>query len=181
MRRELQGQVDYIALPQKVANHTLRLLDKNWRSFFAAIKEWNKNKSGFTGRPCLPHYLDKNLGRYVVSYEKGAISRKELKKGFVKLSKTNISFPFINKEHKLVSARIVPTLNNEYQFEIIYDKPTPELKEDGIWAGIDIGVNNLMALTFAKENVRPILINGKPLKSINQFYNKKLSYKKSKL
>ena len=185
IRKEFQGQVDYIALPQKVANHTLRLLDKNWRSFFTAIKDWKKHPEKYLGMPGMPGYLHIEEGRYTVSYERGAISTKELKKGLVKLSGTKIFVPFINKAHKLVSARLTPTDNNEYKLEIVYEKIKTEeekkyelehekfLRTNGIIAGIDPGVNNLMAITFGKENVRPILINGRPLKSINQYYNKK--------
>ena len=37
--------------------------------------------------------------------------------------------------------------------------------------GIDLGVNNLIAAAWDSED-RPVIINGKPLKSINQYYNK---------
>ena len=181
MRKELAGQIDYVALPQKVANHTLRLLDKSWKSFFKSIKEWNKFPDKFLGKPGLPNYLDVEIGRYIVSYEKGAISAKELKKGFIKLSGTDISVLFINCDKKLISARIVPTKNNEYVLEIIYKCPEVALKTEGITAGIDIGVNNLMAIVFAEEGVAPALVNGRPLKSINQYYNKQKAMFQKKL
>ena len=173
IRKMLQGQVDYIALPQKVANHTLRLLDKAWKGFFKSIKDWKRNPSKYLGKPGLPGYLDKVEGRYLVSYEKGAISTKELKTGYVKLSGTKISVPFMNIEEKLVAARIVPTQNTEYILEIIYYVKEEEIKENGIYSGIDLGVNNLMVVTFAEKGVNPIIINGRPVKSINQYYNKK--------
>ena len=44
--------------------------------------------------------------------------------------------------------------------------------------GIDIGINNLCAIT-SNDKQFSYIINGRPLKSINQFYNKKLSYYKS--
>ncbi|BAZ10802.1 transposase [Calothrix sp. NIES-4071] len=40
-------------------------------------------------------------------------------------------------------------------------------------AAIDFGVNNLMAITSNVPGFSPVLINGRPLKSINQFYNSK--------
>ena len=181
IRRELKGQADYIVLPQKVSNHVLKMLDKSWRSFFASIKGWKVNPGKYLGRPSLPNYLDKEEGRYTVSYEKGAISRKELKNGFVKLSGTNIMIPFINKDKQLVGARIVPTSNNEYKLEIIYKEPALKPKEEGIVAGIDIGVNNLIALTFGEKEITPKLISGRPLKSMNQYYNKKKAELQEKL
>ena len=69
---------------------------------------------------------------------------------------------------------MIPT-NNIYILEIVYEKEIPELKEDNLkYCGIDLGVDNLATLTN-NININPIIINGKPLKSINQYYNKKKS------
>ena len=48
---------------------------------------------------------------------------------------------------------------------------TPNL-DDNFVAGIDIGLNNLVALTSNKPGFQPLIANGRPLKSSNQFYNK---------
>ena len=54
------------------------------------------------------------------------------------------------------------------------------MKEDnGRYCSIDLGVNNLS--TIGSNILKPIIINGKPLKSINQYYNKKLAKLKSEL
>ena len=39
--------------------------------------------------------------------------------------------------------------------------------------GIDLGLNNLATLASNQPDVNPMLIKGKPLKSINQYFNKK--------
>lgn len=98
---------DYRELPSKVANQTLILLDKNYTSYFNGLKKYKTNPKSFTGKPRIPNYLDKK-GRYVVTYELGAISKTELKNGFIKLSKTTIKLPFINKQYDLKMVRIVP-------------------------------------------------------------------------
>jgi IS605 OrfB family transposase len=69
--------------------------------------------------------------------------------------------------------RIIPKIKH-YIIEIIYKKEVKDLKlnKNNI-AGIDLGVNNLCAITSNQDNVKPLLINGRPLKFINQFYNKK--------
>jgi putative transposase len=46
---------------------------------------------------------------------------------------------------------------------------------------IDLGVSNLATVTSNKKEITPFIINGKPLKSINQYYNKTLSLEKSSL
>ncbi|MCC3557149.1 transposase, partial [Microcoleus sp. PH2017_35_SFW_U_B] len=48
-------------------------------------------------------------------------------------------------------------------------------------AGVDLGLNNLVALTSNQPGFIPLLINGRTLKSINQFYNKRSSRLQSQL
>ena len=52
---------DYRSMPiSHSAQQCLRLLEKNWKSFFKSIKDWSKNKDKYNGRPKLPKYLPKN-------------------------------------------------------------------------------------------------------------------------
>jgi len=77
--------------------------------------------------------------------------------------------------------RIVPKLGY-FVIEVIYTIPdTPLLEDNNNYLGIDLGINNLATLSSNEKSFKPIIINGKPLKSINQFYNKKLSKIKSTL
>lgn len=171
-----ENQVDYIALPRKVSNQTIMLLDKNWKSFFVSIKEYMKNKSKYRGRPKLPKYLDKN-GRFITIYELGAISSKELRNGVVKLSGTSIKIE--TKQSNIKQCRVVPQ-GNHFVIEVVYEKQEKVLGDNnGRYCSIDLGLNNLA--TVGSNVIKPIIINGKPLKSINQFYNKKKSYYQSKL
>ena len=159
IRRIMMKDEQYVALPRKVSNHVLMALDKNWKSFFEGIKEWKKFPDKFTGRPSLPRYQDPKSGRYGLSYELGAISKKEHKKGFIKLSQTDLKIPFINKQYKLVGARIVVLPTGFYKIEIIYDKPEePKQKNNEKYLGIDPGVNNLTTLTSNKRGIKPIEI-----------------------
>jgi len=170
------NNVDYTILPRKVSNHTLMALDRNWRSFFASIKDWSKNPSKYKGRPRIPKYLPKVKGRYVIEYELDSITKKELKSGIIKLSGTNIKIPFINKDNNITLklCRIIPSANNIYTIEIVYEKQEQDLKlnKNNI-IGIDLGVNNLATLTSNKCGYIPQIINGRPLKAYNQYYNKK--------
>ena len=57
----LKSDFDYKNMPvAQSAQQTLKLLDKNWQSFFASIKDYKKNPDKYTGRPKLPNYLKKN-------------------------------------------------------------------------------------------------------------------------
>ena len=61
LQKKLQDDkdFDYTQLPAKVSQHVLRLLDKNWVSFFKSIRDWKKNPSKYTGQPSLPKYKNK--------------------------------------------------------------------------------------------------------------------------
>lgn len=171
-------QFDFYSLPCKVSNQTLMMLDKNWKSFFGLCKLYSKNKTnGIIDKPNLPNYLHKTNGRFVVTYTIDAISKVGLRNGFVELSKTNIKIKTDKQNIKQV--RIVPKLNR-YVIEIIYEQKEKELLSDnGRYCSIDLGLNNLA--TVGSNVIKPIIINGKPLKSINQYYNKQLASLKSRL
>ena len=159
-----EKQQDYYALPCKVSQQTLKMVDQNMKSFFNAIKAKNS-------RPKLPKYLDKIKGRFVVTYTNQAISKKALQNGYIELSKTNIKLKTNVKNVKQV--RIVPR-NNFIVVEILYEvrsKLHNNLKET--YCGIDFGLNNLITCSF--QNDSPLIMNGKPLKSINWHYNKEKS------
>lgn len=159
-----EKQQDYYALPCKVSQQTLKMVDQNMKSFFNAIKAKNS-------KPKLPKYLDKIKGRFVVTYTNQAISKKALQNGYIELSKTNIKLKTNVKNVKQV--RIVPR-NNFIVVEILYEvrsKLHNNSKET--YCGIDFGLNNLITCSF--QNDSPLIMNGKPLKSINWHYNKEKS------
>lgn len=161
-----EKQVDYCALPRKVSKCTQMLVDKNYKSFFSLLNR--KSKLLYDKSIKVPKYLDKVNGRQVALYCKQALSFK--KKGYVKLSGSNILVK-TNKDVQFV--RLVPK-NGYYVIEVGYTIIEKRQKQDNrSYASIDIGVNNLATLTSNKFG--PIIINGKPLKSINQYYNKRVA------
>nr|DAN33192.1 MAG TPA: endonuclease [Caudoviricetes sp.] len=159
---------DYYALPTKVSNQTLMLLDKNFKSFFARLK---KKQSGNYDKPIgIPRYLNKQ-GRYIAIFNKEAVSKVYLRKGIIKLSKSSIEIPTKKaNESNLVEVRVLPR-NNHHVIEVVYKVDGVKPKDDnGRYAAIDLGLNNLA--TVSSNVVKPFIINGRPLKSINQYYNK---------
>jgi len=168
----IKASVDYKALPAKVSNQVLRVLERNWKSFLAASREFKINPKKFLGKPKLPKYKDKIKGRNIVIYELGALSKPGLRNGLVKLSKTNISITTKQKEIKEV--RLVPRCS-VYVIEIVYEiikSDNPSVINSKI-AAIDLGVDNLATVSSNAIGFKPLIINGKPIKSVNQFYNKK--------
>ena len=164
------NNADYRALPAKVSKYTQRLVDKNFKSFF------NLKKKGYFAR--IPKYLDTENGKQIVYYEKKAISFSK-RKGYIHLSKTSIFIKTNLTKGEVQFVRIVPK-GNHIVFEIGYNKLVEEKKEDnGRYASIDLGINNLM--TVSSNVFNPFIINGKPVKSMNVYYNKLLAKNKKLL
>jgi len=170
----MKDSEQYKALPAKISQQVLKLLAQNWTAFFAALTEYQNDDSRFTGEPKPPDYLDKN-GRFCLIFTQQATSKKQLGKELIKLSGLGYSFETcvkLGNINKYCQSRIVPKLDH-YVLEIIYEVPDVPLKNNDSIAAIDFGVNNLMAITSNVPGFEPVLINGRPLKSINQFYNSK--------
>ncbi len=163
----------YKALPAKVAQQVLRGLEKNCKSFFRDLSEFKENPDKFLGKPKIPGYKETKKGRNLLVYTIQAISKVSLKKGFVKLSKTAIEFP-TDMAHSIAEVRIVPKCDC-YVIEVIYEKTEQFLNPSDSIGAIDLGVDNLMAVTSNQPGFVPLLINGKPLKSLNQFLNQRRS------
>jgi putative transposase len=166
-----QGTNDYEQLPAKVSQQVLLKLHESWKSFFEANKEYKKHPDKFQARPKIPSYKHKVLGRNVLTYTAQAISQEALKKGIINLSKTEIFLT--TKVRKINQVRIVPKTYH-YAIEVVYEREAAPQSAavEGI-AGIDIGLNNLAAITSNQPSFKPLLINGKPLKSINAYFHKK--------
>ena len=161
----------YSALPRKVSNDVLRLLDKNWKSFFAAMKAYHEDPSKFVGRPKLPKYKDKVKGRTILIYDIQAVSKTALRKRVIAPSQLGITVP--TKHTSVKQVRIVPK-STHYVVEVVYEHvPEQACVDASLVAGIDLGLNNLATLVSNKPGFVPRLINGRPLKSINQGYNKR--------
>ena len=172
MNRLIKFHEAYKALPAKVSQQILMILDKNWKSFFEAVKAYKVDSSKFTGRPKLPKYKDKVKGRNILVYTIQAISSKLFKKGIIKLSGTDFSIKTKVNPDRICQVRLVPKCDS-YVIEVIYDEQESTASDDNFVASIDLGLNNLVALTSNQAGFTPLLINGRPLKSINQFYNKR--------
>ena len=113
----------------------------------------------------------------MVLYGKQSLSFK--KKGYIRLSKTNIYIKSNFSKEDVKFVRIVPK-SNLITVEIGYEKEEKVFKDNGKFASIDLGLNNLMTIVTS-INEKPLIINGLPLKSINQRFNKRSSKIKSEL
>jgi len=171
----------YQALPRKVSNQVLIQLHKAWKAFFEGMEEWKEHPEKFVGRPKLPKYKHKEQGRNLLVYEKGAVSKRALKRGMISLSGLGELVKTKQTRATIDQVRIVPR-STHYVIEVVYERAAQQAAlNPGLFASVDLGVNNLAALTSNAGNFAPLLVNGRPLKSINQLYNKERAVLQSKL
>ena len=170
---------DYTNMPAaQSAQQTLRLLDRNWKSFFKSIKDWAKNKDKYLSKPKLPKYKPKD-GKMVLFVTNQQIRQKgdllHFPKSFCGFTLKPRCVTLSNFE-KLNQIRIVPQ-NQVFCVEIVYSVFIEDtlLLDNGRYMSIDLGLDNF-ATIVTNTGSQPIIVNGKGLKSTNQYYNKKKAY-----
>jgi len=119
----------YQALPRKVSNSLLILIDKNWRAFRNALKAWYEEPSRFTGKPRLPGYKHKEKGRAILIYDMQAIGKKALKRGIIVPSGLGIEIGTKQKRADIDQVRIVPR-GSCYVVEVVYRKAIKQADVD---------------------------------------------------
>ncbi|MBU0495100.1 MAG: transposase [Chloroflexi bacterium] len=171
---------EYQVLPRKVSQQVLRLLAQNWRAFWHARAEYRHDPTKFLGPPRIPNYLDKQTGRFVLVYTAQAISQQALRQGCIQPSGLPLTVP--TRHQRVNQVRIVPK-KTHYVLEVVYTvDPEPALGLDpALIAGVDIGLNNLAAIASNQPGFVPLVVNGRPLKSLNQFYHKRQAQLQSHL
>ncbi|MBR4760712.1 MAG: transposase [Lachnospiraceae bacterium] len=144
---------------------------RQWKSFYQAKKEYHKNPDKFLGRPRKPGYLDPMNGRdsLVITSQNFSIDEdgRISMPGFLKEIR-------IKAKHRPVRQIRIRTDKNSIRIMLMYEQETEPIKPDGSIMGIDLGVDNLVTASLSTAGA-PVIINGRPLKSINRYYNKRKS------
>ena len=171
---------NYRRLGASVAQQSMRFADYSFKSFFGLLK-LSKSGKYESWRIKLPKYLPKD-SLYKLSFTQAQISdgkfrvpvSSELRKQFPE--KVLIQIPTYIRDKKIHQIHIIPKHGGHY-FEVVYmfDDVEPEKAElDTSKAlGIDLGINNFATCTT--NDGKSFIIDGKKLKSYNQWYNKQLS------
>lgn len=178
MQTMFKNDKPYKELMSQSSQCVLQVLERNWKSFFEGMKQYNKDKSKFLGMPKLPKYLDKDKGwTWFLKNNNTYIQDGRLY--FRLRAMQGYSFK-TSVTGRLISVRFVPR-NDVFILEIVYEKEIDIKTEfNNNYASIDFGVDNLITMS---NNIgqRPILIKGGYVKSKNQWYNKIRAEEQSKL
>jgi transposase, IS605 orfB family len=168
------NQYDYRELPAKVSNTVIKKLGNNLSSFWSLIK-----KSDYKKKVRVPKYLHKTEGRFIVEFNKQTFSNKRDEDNNLIICKSSLNLKIPTKVENPQQVRIVPK-KWYYVIEVIYEVKENSIKQNQRVASIDLGLNNL-ATVVTNDGDNPILISGRKIKSINQYYNKRTSREKSLL
>lgn len=158
-----------------MAQQILKEVDGSFKAFFGLLKLAKQGKYAF--KDCkLPHYLPKDGYTTLVI-------------GFVRLKGNKLIIPFSNsfkKTHrpieiiippillnkKVKEIRIIPKVKARF-FEIQYTYEAEYIQRNlnkNNALALDLGINNLV--TAVSSNGKSFIIDGRRLKSINQWFNK---------
>lgn len=172
MDSEFKSWDEYKQMMAQSSQQTLKLLADNWKSFFKAIKKYAEDSSKFKGKPKPPLYK-KSDDRFVAKFTN---QNCKYKNGYIIFPKIFNKFYLKTKINgTLKEIRMIPDSNKRYILEIVYEKVIVDKKDENErYIGIDLGLNNLA--TISSNVMSSVIINGKGLKSINQFYNKTIAY-----
>jgi putative transposase len=165
---------DYKSMPTaQSAQQTLRKLCSDFQSFLASAKDYNKNPNKYTGKPKLPRYKAKD-SKYELILTNQEVKLRDDKLVFPKVFQGLTIKPLCTSKkdfHSFQQVRVIPN-HNHLVVEVVYNITiSGDIIKSNNYLGIDLGVNNLLTITN-NFNKQPVILNGKGLKSINQYYNK---------
>ena len=173
--REFKDE-NFTKLPSHCGQEVLRSLFKNIKSWQRAKKEYVANPHKFTEKPRMPKYK-KDL--YMLGFNNMQVV---LKNGYMHFPKMIGVSPIKTKipnGSKLGACRVVPK-SNHFVVEFVYNVDDIEQNNcNGNYLGVDLGLNNFTTCT--SNNGKSFIISGRPIKSINQFYNKRKAELQKKL
>lgn len=150
------------------AEAIIHLAAQNFKAFLMALKSFKKNKSNFTGVPKIPGYNKKEQEFMVIIRDKQCA----IKEGMMRFpKKLNLNKIYVG-DLDIAHVRIFPG-KKKYKVEVVYKVEALPKRKKGNIAGIDLGLDNLATVAINKRGIRPLLINGRPLKSMNLYFNNK--------
>lgn len=165
-----ENQFDFRSLPTSVSQQVVSQVFKNVKTWMKLKKDFKNNPFKYGNhRPHLPSYKQGKKQNMVVFTNSAC----RIKYGYIHFVK-NIIHPIKTKigDSKLCQVRITPQATC-YVVEVIYEKKEQDLNlNKDNFLSIDLGLNNLCSC-ISNVGLIPFIVNGRIMKSFNQWYNKK--------
>ena len=165
----------------------LKVLEQNWKSFFAAIKDYGKNPEKYKAAPKPPKFKNNKKKNEVIFTnlairDSGKIMKLSLSKKMQdKFKVKSLNFNISDNIKNLININSIQQIKmnwenstKEWSLIIIYNKELkPNSTHDNLMS-IDLGLGNLATLTFLK-GIDSYIVNGRAIKSANSYYNKEIA------
>lgn len=173
----LKESKNYKLLNSNMAQQIIKEIDGSFKSFLALLKLAKNGE--YNDKINIPKYLEKDdFSTLIIGFIR--IKNNKIKIPYSYQFRKNhnyieIKIPPILKDKKIKEIRIVPKAKARF-FEIQYIYEVAEIQRKintNKALAIDFGVNNLATCVTSDGN--SFIIDGKKLKSINQWYNKENS------
>lgn len=183
---ECKTNENYKLLQAGISQQTLKVADRSFKSFFNLIKKAKNGEYRFKDIK-MPHYRERG-SMFNLILSTNAINIKDgylqipMSREFSKLhdkQKILISFPRRLENKNIKEVRICPIYNGRYfKIQYCYEQEIEEqnLNRDFVLA-VDIGLENLA--TCVTNNGTSFIIDGRKIKSINHYWNKRKAYYQS--
>ena len=173
-----ENQDDYRALPAQTSQQVIKLLYKNWKSYFQALRAYQRDKSKFLGCPKIPKYKPRGeKGHSIALFTNQQVKLRDSKIIFPKYTGL---LPIKTKASSIEQVRIVPA-SACFIVEVVYQKEVAQTETtEGAIASIDLGINNFVTF-LDNQGYQPFIINGKGAKAWNQYYHKTKAKMQSQL
>ena len=178
---KLTNNESYYSLPAQINQNAIYDCVHDWDAYFKSLKQYKISNNRFTGKPKIPKYkknakttatftnvnctISKNSnGKYYLEFPK-------IKLDGYRKSKTKLCIGKLGNI-KICEVKVKPEFNC-YRVKIIYEVDSTTISGNVKCSG-DLGIDNLITLVDNNGD-RPLIVDGKKLKSINQYFNKKIS------
>ena len=170
--------------------HCLKVLENNWKSYFNAIKDYKKNPKKYLGCPRQPKYKNLNdrkneiiFTNLAIRFRDGLLMLSLSKAMQKKFGVKSLNFEVVDKLQSLIPFDKLQqikikwdNINKSWYLILIYEKENAKLDYSfNNIMSIDLGLNNLVTITFLNDS-DSYIFNGKPVKAVNNFVNRKISY-----
>lgn len=181
-----ENNPDYRALPAKVSGEVVQEVGRCFKSFFALKKKQREGLIDASQRIYIPGYLDKD-GMHTISFPKDALIKNPIhrKDGLWEqvICQQDLNLHVVTTMRDVTMIRIQPQ-GVGFRIHAIYKEdplPYKHVPDNGRYASIDLGVDNLMAVFINDVRYKPFIIPGGYLKSVNQWWNRIHSLNKMSL
>ena len=156
---------------------TIRQVANAYKSYLRASADYKENPGKYRGRPQPPRQKKvKELPSVSVEFNDCSIKveyrRLTLRLRIGKGTSISIALPEEAMVWKIKSVRLF-RIGSDYYVHVVYREIPGETKSKGKYgAGIDVGLNNLLAVLSDNPEIKSFIVSGKEIKAFNQWYNK---------